>query len=182
MASTENTSEQGLAARMIPNPNSKQGYINRSEVRIEKGQLEEAVKDIEQALEISDNYSHAYLMRAAYNAHFNNNNQAIKDYSKAIQIGFTYKTDTIKSHVNRGSLYMDQGQYTLAIRDFNYVLELEPLNIFAHLNRGIVYFKQKNYPASLNDFEIVLKIYPAHHFALKMRADILRIRAQNTNE
>jgi Tfp pilus assembly protein PilF len=70
--------------------------------------------------------------------------------SVTFQREYTYrasKADSKLAHVNRGLAYMENGQYGLAIRDFNKALEIDPSSVEIYLNRGTAYSEKSRHDA-----------------------------------
>ena len=80
------------------------------------------------------------------------NDSAIEDYSKAIEID----PDYAEAYNNRGFVYDVMGEYGQAIDDFNKAIELVPDYAKAYYNRGVTYVKQGRNDEALADFEKAL--------------------------
>lgn len=62
----------------------------------------------------------------------------------------------------RGLIYMDQGRYQNAITDFSSVIKVDPEYTDAYLNRGISSVMIKDYNSALYDYEQVEKLEPSY--------------------
>lgn len=154
-------------------PNSPNGYVCRSSVYSKMNKWDKAFIDVNRAISVSPNDSKAWSIRAGMNEYFREYEQAIDDYSKALELGLQYQPDIFKAYNNRGNLYSYQNKLELALSDYAQALALDPQNTYALLNRGVVYSKQNKYKESLADFELVLERFPDHPYAKKMRGVLL---------
>lgn len=65
-----------------------------------------------------------------------------------------------KDHNQQGVTYSEQGQYDLAILEFNKALEIAPGFPEAYNNRGITYSKKDQFDSAISDFSKALDIDP----------------------
>ena len=65
-----------------------------------------------------------------------------------------------KDHNQKGVTYSEQGQYDLAILEFNKALEIDPGSPEAYNNRGITYSKKDQFDSAISDFSKALDIDP----------------------
>jgi tetratricopeptide (TPR) repeat protein len=116
--------------------------------------------------------------------------EAIRDYSRAIEIdpkyanaysnrGNTYLKQGMfkeslvdldqairlnpKSHFyyyNRGNIYKAKGEFDNAISDYTQALKFNPRFALAFHNRGAVYYEKKDFPAAISDYSKALEITP----------------------
>jgi len=93
-----------------------------------------------------------------WNAHFKfksgNFEDAIKDYTKAIQ----YNDKDVNTFISRGSSYLDLDQYENAIKDYNLALGLDSNNAHIYAYRGRAYYEMKMGPESLADYNMAIII------------------------
>ena len=82
----------------------------------------------------------------------------ISDYSEAIRL----KPDYARAYFNRGNIYDDRGDDTLAIADYSESIRLEPDDADAYNNRGYVYWKQKNTNLALADYNEAIRLNANH--------------------
>jgi tetratricopeptide (TPR) repeat protein len=92
--------------------------------------------------------------RGTRNARNGNLNQAIEDFTRAIEI----KPDDIMAYNNRGSAYAQQGDYIQAISDFTKAIGLNPNDPVAYHNRAVAYFGLKQYDKAWGDVNMVKEI------------------------
>lgn len=75
-------------------------------------------------------------------------------------------------YTNRGSQYMAQGAYALAIADFSRALIADPSYLGALKGRAIVYMWQERYTDALADVATLIKIAPDGREAYQVRGQI----------
>ena len=66
--------------------------------------------------------------------------------------------DDASAYINRGSAYMDRGEYDRAIRDFDQAIKLAPNLAIAYLGRGIAYRNRGEYDRAIQDFDQILQL------------------------
>ncbi len=80
---------------------------------------------------------------------------------------FTLWNDTVgksphkaETYYSRGLLYDDQGNFALAILDYNRAIAIDPNFVYAYNNRGIIYASQGNFLQALLNFTWAIEINP----------------------
>jgi len=74
--------------------------------------------------------------------------QAISDYSKAIEIN----PGLAEAYINRGNAYSKKGQYDKAISDYSKAIEINPKYADAYINRGLAHNSLGNYNSACDDW------------------------------
>lgn len=143
---------------------------------VQRGDIETALEDLQQAIAKSPSYVDAYLLRArvfegqeqlqlAYDDYIraaeilrfrNEHNEAITAYNKAIQIN----PESIGAYIGRASLFLEQGQDIAAITDFEMALRLDDKNLQAHLGLGEARYNQGAYGRAIDHFKDARSISP----------------------
>ncbi|MFC2096426.1 tetratricopeptide repeat protein [Bacteroidota bacterium] len=136
------------------NSDYPQFYLTRGIVYIKKGKYEDAIEDLNRALDLSQGLNNKnfenkiYINRGAAYQKLMQNDAALNDYSKAIQLN----DDNPDVYLYRGFLYYQRNDHPEALEDFNVVIELDPENPFAYYNRGMIYLKQEKMDEACDDF------------------------------
>ena len=104
------------------------------------------------------NRGNAYDDKGAYD-------QAIQDYTKAIQVNPSYAT----AYYNRGDAYNNKGEYDQAIQDFNQALRLNPSLALAFSDRAYAYEHKGEYEQAIQDDSQALKLNPSNAAAFNAR-------------
>ena len=84
--------------------------------------------------------------------------QAISDYSKAIEIN----PRLADAYYNRGNSYDDKGQYDQAISDYSKAIEINSEIAEAYINRGNAYSKKSQYDKAISDYSKAIEINPKY--------------------
>jgi tetratricopeptide (TPR) repeat protein len=81
----------------------------------------------------------------------------------AYEAGGTLKGDmpAAKTHHDLGVVYLEKGQYDLALAEFNKALEIYSMSAEIYNNRGITYSKMGRYDFAISDFTTAIRINPA---------------------
>jgi serine/threonine protein kinase len=102
-------------------------------------------------------------------AHVNMRNfeQAIYDYSKAIELDRRYA----EAYNNRSAAHLMMENYAQAVLDCNWTLELAPHFVAAYINLGIAHTGLRQYDNALIDYERALQVDPENVYAFYNRAN-----------
>lgn len=166
-------------------PNFTSLYFKRAKVYENLNLHEEALYDINQAIQIDINNHEGYLKRGKfYKNVLNNYKEAIKDFSYALEINpkateiyslrsecYLKINDTIKalndlnqsygSYLKKGKLNEALGNFKEAIYQYSKEIEYSYDNSpEPYLYRADCYFKTNNFYSAINDY----KLYLTYHF------------------
>ena len=126
-------------------------YYRRGNHKANNGDYQSAIEDMTTVLKINPDNNLAYATRAHARIMVGDNEGALEDYDRMIEIGedaFTYFT--------RATLKRDLGQAESAMHDFNKSIALEPGFIFAHIERSLHLFFEGRYPEALEGLEVAV--------------------------
>jgi tetratricopeptide (TPR) repeat protein len=96
-----------------------------------------------------------------------NYDQAIEDYSKAIELNPQYAD----AYSNRGNAYYDKRNYDQAIEDYSKAIELNPQYAIAYYNRGNAYYNKRNYDQAIEDYSKAIELNPQYADAYSNRGN-----------
>ena len=102
----------------------------------------------------SESEKHLYQGAANYRA--GNLEQAIADYTKAIELD----PDFAVAYNTRGFAYANSGDLEQAIADYDKAIELNPDLAVAYTNRGSAYADSGNLEQAIKDYELYLELFP----------------------
>lgn len=146
---------------------------------------QEAMNYCSQAIRINPKLADAYILRANANAFWKDYQQAINDYTRAINLHpLTLYDETIANqYILRGDTYDLLGQPGKAMADFSTAIKIGDKRdkSWAYQKRGWAFEKQKKYKESMADFDAAIKLSPKETTAYSNRA-ITNLRFQKYNE
>ena len=111
-------------------------YSNRGKTYMSLRKYDDAIVDLKTAIKIDPNCIPAYHNLANYYDYVVfNGEEAIKNYSKAIQL----EPDNFYTYYERGVCYYNLGNYEMAVNDFSILIQFEPNNGGLYYERGCYY-------------------------------------------
>jgi protein O-mannosyl-transferase len=133
-------------------------YCNRGIAYYDLGIHQQAISDLNRAIEINPESTDSYYNLGLVYAKLGNHRQAISDYNRAIEI----KPDYADAYGNRGTSYYKLGKYSQAVSDFDKAIEINPELIWAYNGRGMAYGKLGNQRQAILDFDRAVEINPEY--------------------
>lgn len=128
-----------------------------------KGNFKATLKYTEQAIGVFPGYSRAYFNRGVVRKEFGDNQGALADYTRAIEL----YPDTISpprilhfAYSNRGILRFKLGDNSGAIADSSEAIKLNPNEPGYYGNRGMAYHELKNYESAIADYSRAIELKP----------------------
>jgi protein O-mannosyl-transferase len=103
----------------------------------------------------------AYFLRGGAYMNEKRNDEAIKDFTKAIEL----KPGFAEAYFNRGVVFIDEKRNDEAIRDFNKAIELKSDCFPAYVNRGIYFGMEKRYDEAIKDLSKAIELKPGYALA-----------------
>ncbi len=154
-------------AKAIPAPKKKMASQN----------LDLEIKKLNDLLKTNQKNAGIYYNRGVLYASKNDTEQAIIDYSKAIEIDKNHAD----AHYNRGLAYIKKERYEEAIRDFTATLKTEPNLVDALCNRGNVFYILNNYSSAIRDYTTAINIKPKDPDLYLNRSIVYRAKGDEQN-
>jgi tetratricopeptide (TPR) repeat protein len=122
----------------------------------EKGKLNEAIAEYQEAIRLDPNYAKAhYNLGIAYHEQ-GKLDDAIAEYKEAIRID----PSMADAHINLGVAYADQGKLDEAIAAYREAIRINPDLGDAHLNLGLAYDDQGRWDEAIAEYKEVIRINP----------------------
>jgi tetratricopeptide (TPR) repeat protein len=134
----------------------------------DKKELDSAIEDLTNAIQLKPNDAEAYNKRATLYHVKGIYDLAINDYDKAIEL----KPDYTEAYYNRGNAFYYKGIFykgdgnddncNRAIKDYTKAIELKPDYAMAYYSRGHAYYNKGEfyYVKAVNDFDKAIKLKP----------------------
>lgn len=155
------------------NPNYADAYSHRVEVHKMLGQYEEALKDYDSLIELSESNSGGiHSDRGIIHRKLGNLQAALEDYDTAISLGF----DEATVYNNRGVANCELRNFGQARNDYGKALQRDPEYIDAYYNRAALFSELKEHKKAIRDYSAVIRKNPpgnVAHNARHMRAQML---------
>lgn len=150
-------------------PNSPGVHSNLGRVYVEKGLLEEALKEFKTAIKLNPRaYKALYNLGYAYEQK-GLIPEAIQMYERAIRINPKY-TD---AHFNLGNIYARSGRLADAVRAYKSALEIDPRDTTVRNNLGVIYARQGKLDQAILQWQRILETDPENQ---EVRENIQKAR------
>jgi tetratricopeptide (TPR) repeat protein len=126
---------------------------------------QQALADLDRAIELEPQVSRAYAFRGSAYSHLKKYQQALVDFDRAIELN----PSSLRAHISRGNAYYMLRDYARAIADYSRAIELDPKLVGPYVNRGNTYYGMKDYPRALADYNHVIELDPTYAGAYQNR-------------
>jgi serine/threonine protein kinase/tetratricopeptide (TPR) repeat protein len=133
--------------------------------------LEEAIRELSQAIEADPRFAEAHYLRGASYRQNGQQEEAEADLTQAIAL----RPDLVEAYYERGDLYLDQARGQDAWHDFTTIIELQPEYAEAYYKRAQAcswYVHDCNDNRALVDLERAIELAPDLAEARQMRGDL----------
>jgi len=131
-------------------------YNNRGGTLMDKGQLDQAMTDLNTAIKINPKLAAAYYNRGYVEAAKNDRNAALDDFSQFIALSPSNPV----AYFDRGKVYSSMGDTDHAMADYTKAIELNPKQADALKERGLLYVDKKDYDHAISDFAALIAMRP----------------------
>jgi tetratricopeptide (TPR) repeat protein len=131
-------------------------YLRRAAAWIGRGDLDQALADYDQAIQLDRGNVAAYRGRGLLWRQRGDADRALADLDHAIRLSFS-DPDIYRE---RGLIWYERGRYDRAIADFNQAIKLAPDFANAYLHRGEAFLHKGEFKTALADFEHALQLAP----------------------
>lgn len=176
------------------------GYHFRAITLSRFGKYDEALKDLERAMELRPGLDGLYFSRGVTYFLAQQFDKAVADFDRYIRkepkdpsaylnrgASYLFLNDTTKAledynrairldrfdpegYIRRGRVYALRKDYNDAIADMDKAIGLDTTNTFAYFNRALMYYDQNNYNAAMSDLNRVLRDEPGNALTLYNRS------------
>ena len=133
-------------------------YFHQLLAKAEKGEVKEAIADLNWVLKTDPNDGQAYCFRGVIRCKIGNYQDAIADFNYAIKLNFQ---DAIV-YRNRGKARSQIGDYQGALSDLNQALKMQLQDPLVYVARGNIYRTMGDYLHAIQDYSQALEIDPDH--------------------
>ena len=147
---------------------------NRGIAYWEKGDLDRAIVDLNEAIELNPDDANAYNNRGNIYHNKGDLDRAIADFNNAIELN----PDDANAYYNCGNAYHSKADYVSAIEAFTKAIERNPNFAEAYTNRGIAYHKKGDYDRGIENHNKALQIKPDYAEAYFNRGDVYQDKSE----
>lgn len=126
-------------------------YSNRAAEYFRLGDMKQALKDANAAIDIDRKNAKAYNNRAAIFFHDGRPSEAFADINKAVELNPKYAN----AYLHRGVMRAARGELGLAVNDYTAAVALNPGDMTAYYNRGQAYMALGDYVRAIDDYSAV---------------------------
>jgi len=144
----------------IPDKNLHHFLGNRAWAFRRVDDYENAISDMDHALELQPNNINMWVRRAYINNASGAIEDAAKDFSKALELDL----DSVSTLMHRAKQLNLRGDFKEALQDYEQVLLLEPLNDRAAGMRVGIHIKLENYDQAIDLLNQAATIWPEKHY------------------
>jgi tetratricopeptide (TPR) repeat protein len=120
------------------------------------GDYQQAVREIDQAIELYPDYHEGYLHRAIIHKEARHLFEAIEDYARAIDL----RPYLSSAHYDLGQAFREVNLKREAIEEYKKAIELDPLMVKAYNNIGITYAELREFGQAIEYFKRVIELDP----------------------
>ena len=133
--------------------------------KLSPGGYPEAMAHFNRALQIWPGYSEAYLSRAAAEHEQSQEEAALSDLEKALDLD----PDSTRAYNQRGQIFLESGDTRKAIQEFSRSLQVTP-TLDGHYQRGAAYEKLGDHQSAIADFDAAIRAASDAPYAYRARS------------
>jgi serine/threonine protein kinase len=154
---------------LLPHPHSTTSEVaelyKRAGDKFAKGNKQEALDDLTNAIALDPNYADAYINRGYVRSTLGNAQGAIEDYNIAIEID----PNDFKPYIYRGDVRAALGDKENAIADYTKGIELNPQYIPTYHARAFVRLSLGDAKGMIEDYTKAIEIDPTNFLTYDLR-------------
>ncbi len=147
---------QDFATALSLDPRHMDARGERAHIYRAQGNLEAAIDELTQAVEIRPDYAVGYLSRGRMYYESGDLEASIADCTRALEINPQYS----QAWHNRGLVRIEQGDMQAAVGDLTEAISLDPTYASAHIYRGQAQFSLGNLDAARADWKRTRELDP----------------------
>ena len=128
---------------------------------LEEGHLLEAIDIYAEVVDADSGHMNAYANRGLAYSYLEDYEQAIEDFTKALELDPTQKNPELPTlFLNRGFAYSNAGEIEKAFEDYGQALRMNPAFAEAFCNRGMLNQKQNLMERAMSDYRMAVDCAP----------------------
>src|SRR5262249_6440829 len=129
----------------------------------------DALRDLDQALELEARCADAYVGRGAIYLRLKDEPRALEEFGRALELD----PASALAHAHRGRIYRTQGKFALASKDLDRAIALDPTCGIAYYYRGLIAMRQQKHAAAISDLDSATRCMQDNPFAHAALATVL---------
>jgi len=133
---------------------SVESYLGRAQKYVDEGDLDKALTEVEQAIEVAPNFSDAYFVQGLVYEAREEPEKVLEAYDRAIELN----PEHVGAYNNRGLIYQSMDDLDAAIADWSAAIELAPEYVHSYHNRAVAYATLGNLEAAEADVKKVIAL------------------------
>lgn len=149
---------------------SSDAYFNRGIAQYQTGDLQAALADLTEAIQLDSARAEAYYQRGNVRFELGDRQGAVADYTEAIALD----PRDPAAYVNRGNVRADLGDSQGAVNDYGEALQLNPNLTAAYLNRCLSQSNLDRHQAAIADCNQAISLQPDSVLAYQNRGLVRR--------
>lgn len=137
---------------------SAEEYFSKGSAWYNKGELDKALGDYNEAIRLNPKYTVAYYNRGVTWDNKGEYEKAIADYNEAIRLDPKYAD----AYYGRGNTWGRKSEYDKAIADFNKAIWLNPKDAEAFFSRGVAWKRNGELSKTIADYKEAIRLNPKY--------------------
>lgn len=143
-------------------PENAKAYYLRGIANYEEVEDELAIADFDKALELGFDRIDLYYYRGLVYDSLMEEKEAVDDLtiflnSKTAKL----ESELVTAYTARGYCSYELGNMTVAMADYNAIIEIDPTKIGPYNMRARIYLNNKQYDKAINEYKHIQKLFPA---------------------
>lgn len=157
-------------------------HQNRGTTYLRLGRRDEALADLNRAVELEPQYPFAYVNRARVYADMKQYDKALADMARALEIvtagtrsddpEISYDLPLAQIHYLRGNIFEEMKDWDRALADFTRAVVLDPTFAAAYRSRAELHVQFGRFDDAFADYDKSIELDPTSSSALNMRGTI----------
>jgi tetratricopeptide (TPR) repeat protein len=164
-AVVEQRVSEAVQASVPAKMESARDYFQRGYARQDKGDLDGALADYNEAIRLDPNDALSYNNRGVIRKDKGDLDSALADYNEAIRLD----PNNTLPYNNRGNTRKDKGDLDGALADYSEAIRLDPNNALFYFNRGIIRRDKGDLDGALADYNEAIRLNPQYAYAYNHR-------------
>jgi len=158
------------------NKQDHRAFLLRAAINNEqKEKKEQIIYDYNKAIDLKKDFVDSYNCRGLFYFSLGENENALKDYNKAIEIDYGNKPENQNKYLykNRGDVYFKLNENENALKDYNKAIEIDSNYDEAYKSKGDVFLNLGKIKEAFEEYKTAYKINPNYKEAYD-RLEMLR--------